>query len=1010
MGDQSSVNSTLLSQLNDVVQRLGPVPEAAQRLALEVAGERFVLSRVESASSTCRVVRQPDGQESDCTVIIRSASDCWALAHGHISPQQAYAQGRLSVRGSLSSLMQLRPFVSEMRAKLPVSELPGVAWLPDSASNSCMACDAVFSLMRRRHHCRSCGRLFCDRCSPYRSGLEARQCDQCRAELRAPAVREDGNFAAVRVLEQRLEEVEAAAAQREAEELLGAAWVFLCLSAAAVALVLVACGWQQSLLALAALAVFMGLLFFRQLRALWLCVLVIWKYMQSNWEAKRLCEEDAKRFLSARYRVLAFLGARGLRQLGGVWPKVGQYMSTQGDKWPDEVLVELRKLRDAMPAAPFHTTRKTIEEDLGKSVEELFKHIEEQPIASASIGQVHKATLKDGRLVAVKVQHRHAARQIPIDVAYMRLLARLAYILTLGEVDLMPVVTEWLGAVLEELDFHNEAKNQIRGRRELLEAKLEMVVPEVFPELCGSRVLVMEFVDGHQVAAGDASLAPEERLQVMTSLVKAYAHGLFVSGHFNGDPHAGNLLVTRRDGKARCVLLDWGLTKQLSDQKRLAACKLIVAVGMKDTNGIVEAFREMGMNFSLNADPEPELLLAILRQISLIENKQESRRMQEKFGQTMKKAMSHKMDLHTKVDSYTGDFFFIFRVASLIKGLATVLDIKAQFLEIFISVSRGVLAGHAQPLRRPLAPTAGERLCRVATEALQKGAVGIQVAKVNQQGQLQISLTLGCVAYTSWQPLHDSDPFPLGGTVLGEPLLAAATARVLQKGGISLNSPAKPLLWPKYAGSLTVGDVLMGKKAICKAPACASTRMLADLGALMKWLETAPAADGLAPAWWPQAEREAASAWLLKSVQKMPGDSVKDFFAEVRRPIFTANMSPVQISKHIMSVESAEVEAAQDTLVASLGADEMRAMHLTDVCLVNHPAMRESERCFGLAASAASAAVAALDVKNDFWPTRTAETNQLSCAKRNRQGELAVVFLTCADADLAQQLAEIALE
>lgn len=128
-------------------------------------------------------------------------------------------------------------------------------------------------------------------------GLEARQCDQCRAELRAPAVREDGNSAAVRVLEQRLEEVEAAAAQREAEELLGAAWVtwieigypwissevagghnllwswrnvfffqrnnlatlkvFLCLSAAAVALVLVACGWQQSLLALAALAVFM---------------------------------------------------------------------------------------------------------------------------------------------------------------------------------------------------------------------------------------------------------------------------------------------------------------------------------------------------------------------------------------------------------------------------------------------------------------------------------------------------------------------------------------------------------------------------------------------------------------------------------------------------------------------------------------------------------------------------------------------------------------------------------
>ncbi|CAK9006832.1 unnamed protein product [Durusdinium trenchii] len=930
MGDQSSVNGTLLSQLNGIVQRLGPVPDAAQRLALEVAGERFVLR--DSGAGTL-VVRQPEGEDSDCTVVVRSAADCWALAHGQISPQQAFAQGHLSLRGSLSALMQVRPFLAEMRQKLPVPELPGVPWLPDSASNSCMACDAVFTMMRRRHHCRSCGQLFCDRCSPYRSGLDARQCDKCRATgLQSRSLREDVS-ASVRLLEQRLEEVEAAAAQREAEELLGTANAFLCLLAAASGLLLAAGGWRQTLAANAILVVVTRMCFFRQLRALWLCVLVLWKYMQSTWEAKRLCEEDAKRFLSARYRVLAFLGARGLRQLGGVWPKVGQYMSTQGDKWPDEVLAELRKLRDAMPAAPFHTTKRTIEEDLGKSVEELFQHFEEQPIASASIGQVHKATLRDGRLVAVKVQHRHAARQIPIDVAYMRLLARFAWVLTLGEVDLMPVVTEWLGAVLEELDFQNEAKNQIRGRTELLEANVDM---------------------------------------------------------------------------AKCVLLDWGLTKQLSDQRRLAACKLIVSVGMKDTNGIVEAFREMGMNFSANADPEPELLLAILRQISLIENKQESRRMQAKFGETTQKAMSHKMELHTKVDSYTGDFFFIFRVASLIKGLATVLDIKAQCLEIFISVSRGVLAGRRPQRQQSLAPS-GQRIWRVAAEALQRGAVGIQVAKVDANGQLQLSLSLGCVSYTSWQPLHESDPFPLGCTVLGAPLFATAVAAELRKRGIALNAPAKTFLWSKYSGPLTVGDILRGTKLICKAPPQATSRMLADLPALMKWLESAPAADGTAPAWWPSAEREAACAWLLKGGRQSPSSVMKDLFSEVRRPMFRACMSPIQISKPIMSVESAEVEAAQDSLVASLGADEMRAMHLTDVCLANHPALRDSERSFGQAASAASAAAAALHVKDELWDKATL-SNQLSCAKRSRQGELAVVFLTCADADLALQLAELALE
>eukprot|EP00438_Fugacium_kawagutii_P018377 Skav208996 [mRNA] locus=scaffold2686:144365:155089:- [translate_table: standard] len=187
-------------------------------------------------------------------------------------------------------------------------------------------------------------------------------------------------------------------------------------------------------------------------------------------------------------------------------------------------------------------------------------------------------------------------------------------------------------------------------------------------------------------------------------------------------------------------------------------------------------------------------------------------------------------------------------------------------------------------------------------------ALRIQVVRVDRQGRLQLSMATGCVSYTSWQPLHENDPFPLGCTVLGAPLLAAAIAKALQKRGIALNSPAKTLLWPKYSGPLTVGDVLLGRKAICSAPPRASTRMLADLGALMKWLETAPAADGPAPAWWPLAEREAASAWILKNLQQQPG-----------------------------------------TL-------------LEVVCLANHPAMRESERCSGLSTSASSAAVAALHV------------------------------------------------
>ncbi|CAJ1435134.1 unnamed protein product, partial [Effrenium voratum] len=112
---------------------------------------------------------------------------------------------------------------------------------------------------------------------------------------------------------------------------------------------------------------------------------------------------------------------------------------------------------------------------------------------------------------------------------------------------------------------------------------------------------------------------------------------------------------------------------------------------------------------------------------------------------------------------------------------------------------------------------------------------GIQVAKVDASGQVLISEAFGCVGYCSWQAIHPSDPFPLGATVLSQPLLAAATARALQKRGISLSASAERLLWPN-AGPFTVGDVVRGKLQ-SKAPPAASSRLLGDLKKLMEWLE-----------------------------------------------------------------------------------------------------------------------------------------------------------------------------
>ncbi|CAE8674338.1 unnamed protein product [Polarella glacialis] len=543
----------------------------------------------------------------------------------------------------------------------------------------------------------------------------------------------------------------------------------------------------------------------------------------------------------------------------------------------------------------------------------------------------------------------------------------------------------------------------------------------------------------------------------MTELVRAYAHGLFVSGHFNGDPHAGNLLVTRRGGKAHCVLLDWGLTKSLPPNRRKAAAELMVATGMKDTCGIVKAFKDMGMNFSGSIDPEPEMLLAILRHISLIERKAESRKIASNFGKTVSKLVENKVDLHSKVDSYTGDFFFIFRVATLIKGICAILDIRAQFLDIFVQVSREALRGpccvlDSEANRRlqlqltgfpPGYSTAEASLLRIAQEAIRSGgAVGVQVAKVASDGTLLLSMSCGTVAYTSWQQLGPNDRFPLGSPCVSRALIATATLRALQERGVTPQA-ATGGVWLNFPGpaGTSVARVAEGGGPWAKPPPKASTRFMADLDAIAAWLDHAPplgaGGAGFAP-WWPAAAHAASCAQLLRAAAaggasnsnsnsynknnsnsnnnnsagaSAPGSSlgeaIRSLFHEAGVLASPASESPVQISKPILSLEAAEIEASQDSLLASLGAEEMQCMHLMDACLANHELVRGSKELpSGLAASAGGLATVlarALSSRSGgscrtscarLWK-EVAAGDDLSCVRAGPQGEVLVVLLTC---------------
>ncbi|CAE7239280.1 atpD [Symbiodinium pilosum] len=212
---------------------------------------------------------------------------------------------------------------------------------------------------------------------------------------------------------------------------------------------------------------------------------------------------------------------------------------------------------------------------------------------------------------------------------------------------------------------------------------------------------------------------------------------------------------------------------------------------------------------------------------------------------------------------------------------------------------------------------------------------GIQVATVSRDGSTRLNLAFGHIAYTSWQPIHPTDPFPLHATAFIATLIAASTANMLRQRGISLSAPLSSILWKKFPAppGTTVGDVVRGAGPWSQAPTSPSAKRLSDLQAMLKWLENAPAANGSCPPWWPPTAHAAVCAALLQKAGSTPSAALQSFFAQASRPCFKATMSPVQISKPVMSVESAEVEAAQDTIVASLGADEMRCMHLADAVL-----------------------------------------------------------------------------
>jgi ubiquinone biosynthesis protein len=248
--------------------------------------------------------------------------------------------------------------------------------------------------------------------------------------------------------------------------------------------------------------------------------------------------------------------------LGATFIKLGQVMSTRPDLFEPRIIDQLRRLQDRLPPFSFRRVRATLEAELGRPLDDVFADLDPAPVAAASVAQVHRAHLKGGREVAVKVLRPGVRRQVERDQAILLACARLVALRPRWRAnDPVDHTRHFIEAIHDQTDLRIEATNYRRFRANFA-GRTDVTFPEVIPELSGERVLVMEFVRGTKIDALPTGTDPRRTAKLAQVLRMAMCKMCFEDGFVHADLHPGNMLVQDDD---TLVLFDAGLAKLLHD-------------------------------------------------------------------------------------------------------------------------------------------------------------------------------------------------------------------------------------------------------------------------------------------------------------------------------------------------------------------------------------------------------------------------------------------------------------
>lgn len=505
-------------------------------------------------------------------------------------------------------------------------------------------------------------------------------------------------------------------------------------------------------------------------------------------------------------------------ELEGLWVKMGQYLSTRADVLPEPYINVLKQLQDSLPPRPFEEVRGTIEKELGEPMSDLFADFALDPLATASIAQVHRATLADGREVVVKIQHDGVKEIILEDLKNAKsLIEWIAW--AEPRYDFNPMIDEWCKEAPKELDFNHEAENTRAVSRNLsrktdcgsgsVSGAVDVLIPEVIQST--DKVLILEYMDGIRLNDNDSLEAyGVDKQKLVEEITRAYAHQIYIDGFFNGDPHPGNFLVSK-EPPHKPILLDFGLTKRIPKSMRQALAKMFLSCAEGDHVALLSAFSEMGLKLRVDMPQQAmDIATIFFRQSTTASEAKENIKALNDQRERNVKALQEKMKLNKKevqrfnpVDAFPGDAIIFMRVLNLLRGLSASLNVRIVYLDIMRPFAESTLLGSLTHGQMPNtqwifdSPANSDVESKLRNYLLELGSdkiLGIQVCAY-KDGKVIIDTAAGMLGKYDPRPVQPDSLFPVFSVTKG--ITAGMVHWLVDKGKLKYEETVANI-WPNF--------------------------------------------------------------------------------------------------------------------------------------------------------------------------------------------------------------------